>query len=47
MGVGRWLLHRYGVAVVRLTPSNRFARFPTEWQTLLLKMRLQQADWCC
>ena len=35
------LLHLCRFGAVRLTPSNRFARFPTERQRLLLKILVQ------
>ena len=39
-------MHRHGYAAVRLTSSNRFARFPTEWQTLVLMSReFKRAIW--
>ena len=39
------LLHPCTSGAVRLTPSNRFARFPTEWQTLFLTKRFPLADY--
>ena len=37
------LLHPCTSGAVRLTPSNRFARFPTEWQTLCSTKRFKQS----
>ncbi len=36
-------MHRFGSATVRLTSSNRFARFPTEWQSLCSTKRFKQS----